>query len=72
MDYNISHDGLVIPPASNMPILVKVTLLNDGVAGEDVENITLILTNAFSPSENEVLLHDRVTISVLDNDSKYI
>ena len=71
MDYTLIHDiDLEIRLASNVPISVTLSLLNDGVAGEEVENVTLTLVNEITADENEVLLYDTVTISILDNDSK--
>ena len=73
-DYTLPHDNvsLTISLTNNVPIRVTLTLLNDGVAGEEVENVTLSLVNTVSPDENEILLYDTVTISILDNDSKCI
>ncbi|CAI8053116.1 hypothetical protein GBAR_LOCUS29051 [Geodia barretti] len=69
VDYTLTHDvDVEISPANNVPISVTLSLLNDGVIGEEVENVTLTLVNAILADENEILLYDTVIISIVDND----
>ena len=71
VDYTLTHDvDVEISPANNVPISVTLSLLNDGVIGEEVENVTLTLVNEILADENEILLYDTVIISIVDNDSK--
>ena len=72
MDYTLSDSDNV--EMITRPTVINVTILNDGVVGEDVEEIVLtLIQSSITPSDiNEFLVYDRVRITVRDNDSKYV
>ena len=49
---------------TNQPIPVTVTLLNDGVNGEQPETITLTLVQHSTSEPNQILAHDTVRITL--------
>ena len=69
VDYTISQSSFNLLFID--PVIITVTLLNDGVAGEDKETITLTLATTRSES-NEILVNEAVTITLLDNDSMWL
>ena len=66
MDYVLSQSNFFL---ENIPIPITVTLLNDGVAGEGPETITLTLRPDRDLEDNEILSNPTITISLSDNDS---
>ena len=71
MDYTISAFDDVQMRIN--PTTITVTLRNDGVTGEGVEDITLtLIQDSRTPSRsNQFLVYDTVRIHFLDNDSMY-
>ena len=66
MDYVLSQSNFFL---ENIPIPITVTLLNDGVAGEEPETITLTLRPDRDLEDNEILSNPTITISLSDNES---
>ena len=55
------------------PTPISVTLLNDGVAGEGLETITLTLNQFFGPQDDHIILgHSTAVIHLRDIDSMNI
>ena len=71
MDYTISAFDDVQMRIN--PTTITVTLRNDGVTGEGVEDITLtLIQDSRTPSRsNQFLVYNTVRITFLDNDSMY-
>ena len=65
-DYELSQSNFFL---ENIPIPINVTLLNDGVAGERPEIITLTLRPVRDLEDNEILSNSTITIFLQDNDS---
>ena len=72
MDYTLSDSDNI--EMRTRPTVINVTLLNDGVVGEDVEEIVLtLIQSSITPSDiNQFLVYDRVHITVRDNDSMWL
>ena len=69
-DYIIHHTNPVTLRIDPLP--VTVTLLNDQVTGEGLEDIvlTLVQDDSLTPSNsNEFLIYDTVRILLMDNES---
>ena len=72
-DYDLSYPSFLT--LINKPVLVNVTLLNDGVTGERLEtiNLTLVQNQHLTPSnENQILAYETVMITLHDSDSMYV
>ena len=55
------------------PTPISVTLLNDGVAGEGLETITLTLIQTFGPEDDSIILgYNTTVIRLWDIDGKNI
>ena len=65
MDYTVSQSSFNLIFID--PVIITVMLLNDGVAGEDKETITLTLVTTRS-NLNEILVNNAITITLQDND----
>ena len=75
VDYRLIYDEPLVLGNNKLPTPVTVAVMNDRLCGEGVENVTLTLiyNQAFVDihglNGNEILLHDTVTINILDNTS---
>ena len=72
------NEDYTLPPGPRFaffrePIPISITLLNDGVAGEGLETITLTLNQTFGLVEDSIILEYRTAVIHLrDIDGKNI
>ena len=75
VDYRLIYDEPLVLGNDKLPTPVTVAVLNNRLGGEGVENVTLTLiynqdfVDVHGLNGNEILLHDTVTINILDNTS---
>ena len=71
VDYVLSHSSVIA--FGHLPTPINVTLLNDGIVGEDPETITLTLVHKATVLEpNVIVSNEAITITVHDNNGIYI
>ena len=69
VDYVLSQCNFFL---EMIPIPITVTLLNDGVAGEEPETITLTLRPDRNLEDNEILSNPTIIITLHDNESMWL